>query len=125
MDIIKQIGIFFGICLLSDLLAGALPVAVPASMIGMVLLFLLLYFQILKPDHIEKKSDFLLGNMAFFFIPAGVGIVENLRFIQGSVLPLLLICLITTVLTFGAAALTVRWAMRLQEKYRRRRDPKE
>lgn len=125
MDIMIQIGIFFGICLLSDLVAGSLPVAVPASMIGMVLLFLLLYFRILRPDHIEKKSDFLLGNMAFFFIPAGVGIVENFHFIRGSVLPLLLICLVTTVLTFGAAAFTVRWAMKLQEKYRRRRDPKE
>lgn len=42
----------------------------------MILLFILLCVHILKVDHIREKSDFLLENMAFFFIPAGVSIIN-------------------------------------------------
>lgn len=72
MKIIKQVGIIFSICCISVLIEQYLPFAFPASVIGMILLFLLLLTGLLKIDHIREKSDFLLANMAFFFIPAGV-----------------------------------------------------
>ncbi len=118
MEIIIQIGIVFGVCLVGQLISACLPVTVPASVIGMILLLLLLCFQILKPHHIEKKSNFLLKNMAFFFIPAGVGIMNNYSYVKDSILPLLLVCLITTVLTFGVTARTVITVIRIQEKKR-------
>lgn len=119
MEIIIQIGIVFGICLVGQLIASVLPVAVPGSVIGLLLLFLLLYLKVLKPHHIERKSDFLLKNMAFFFIPAGVGILNSYKSLQGEILPLLMVIAITTVLTFAAAAWTVQAVMRLQEKRRK------
>lgn len=116
MEIIIQIGIVLGICLVGQTIASVLPVAVPGSVIGLFLLFLLLCLGVLKPHHIEKKSDFLLKNMAFFFIPAGVGILNNYGVLRGKILPLLLVIVITTVLTFAASAWTVQAVMRLQER---------
>lgn len=116
MSIIVQIGIFFLICLAGDLLSALLPIPIPGSIIAMLLLFLCLLFKLIKPEHIEKKSDFLLGNMAFFFIPAGVGILEQFPLLLQNLLPLAVICVVSTVLTFGAASGTVRLVLWLQNR---------
>ena len=75
MKIILQIGLVLGICLLGEALSLVLPIPFPGSVIAMIFLFLLLLSGRLRPEHIREKSDFLLQNMAFFFIPAGVGIL--------------------------------------------------
>ena len=72
MKIIKQIGIIFAVCWLSVLIEKILPFAFPASVIGMLLLFVCLFTGVLKIEHIQEKSDFLLENMAFFFVPAAI-----------------------------------------------------
>ena len=76
MKIIKQIGIVFCVCWVSLAIEKLLPVAFPASVIGMILLLVCLLTGILKMEHIQEKADFLLENMAFFFIPAGVSIIN-------------------------------------------------
>lgn len=116
MKIIKQIGIIFTICWLSTVVEKLIPFPLPASVIGMILLFLLLLTGLLKIEHIREKSDFLLANMAFFFIPAGVNVINYLDILQANWLPLLIICIITTILTFAATAYSVRFTMYLLSK---------
>lgn len=70
---------------------------------------------VLKVEHIREKGDFLLKNMAFFFIPSGVALLEQVDFLKGKIMILLLICLITMVLTFAATAFTVRLVSRWQK----------
>ena len=108
MKIIYQIGIIFSLCWVSQIVEALLPIDFPASVIGMILLFALLVFRVLKVEHIREKSDFLLANMAFFFVPAGVSI--------SSVVQLLLICLFTTVLTFAATAGSIRLTLKLMNR---------
>ena len=120
MKLILQIGVVFLICLLGEGIAGVLPIPFPSSVISMLLLFLLLLLRILRPEHIRQKTDFLLKNMAFFFIPAGVGILKQFSYIQGSLLPLLVICAASTILTFAATAFTVKGVSALQRRLRKR-----
>ena len=117
MKMILQIGVVLGICLLGEGISLLLPIPFPGSVIAIVLLFLLLLSRVLRPDHIRQKSDFLLQNMAFFFIPAGVGIMEYAEALLPFLLPLLLICLITTILTFAASALTATLVIHIQQKH--------
>ena len=116
MKIIKQTGIIFFICWISVILEALLPFAFPASVIGMVLLLLFLLSGLLKVEHIREKSDFLLANMAFFFIPAGVNVMNYLDILRQNSLPLLAVCLLTTVITFAATAYSVRCTMSLLSK---------
>lgn len=116
MRILAQIGIVLGVCFAGEIIAQLLPFPFPASVIGMVLLFILLCAKVVKPYHIQGKADFLLKNMAFFFIPAGVGIMEHFNELKSSLLPFAAVCVITTVVTFFAAAMTVRGVMALQGK---------
>lgn len=116
MKIIIQIAIIFSICWISQIVEALLPIAFPASVIGMLLLLLLLMTWVLKVDHIREKSDFLLSNMAFFFIPAGVSIINYFDVLASSILPLLAVCVISTVLTFAVTAWTVRLTRRLMDR---------
>ena len=125
LNLMVQIGIVFGVCLVGEGLSLLLPFAFPGSVISMVLLFLLLLFRILKVEHIKQKAEFLLKNMAFFFIPAGVSILDQIPVIKDSILPLLLICFITTILTFFATAMTVRGVIALQNKFASKKGEKE
>ncbi len=73
MKVILQIGVVFGVCLIGEAAACFLPFPFPASVLSMILLFLLLCLKVLKIDHIRQKADFLLQNMAFFLYPGGSG----------------------------------------------------
>ncbi len=114
VKLLVQIGIVFGICLVGEGIAAVLPFTFPASVLSM-LLFVLLLCGVLKVEHIREKGDFLLKNMAFFFIPSGVALLEQVDFLKGKIMILLLICLITMVLTFAATTFTVRLVSRWQK----------
>lgn len=118
MEIFKQIGLVFSVCLAGEFIATVLPIAFPASVIAMILLLALLTTKIIRPDHIKEKSDFLLKNMAFFFIPSGVAIMASYDEIRGSLGALLFICVATTILTFGVTAWTVQAIIKWQNKTR-------
>ena len=122
MKLMLQIGLVFGICLLGQVIAAVLPIAFPGSVISMVLLFLLLVFKVVRVDHIRQKADFLLKNMAFFFIPAGVGIVAQFDAIKNSIPALLVVIVVTSVLTFGSTALVVQGTIALQDRWTNRRE---
>lgn len=113
MKIIKQIGIIFAVCWLSQLIEHFLPFSFPASVIGMILLLICLLTGVLKIEHIQEKADFLLGNMAFFFVPAGVSIINYFDILKNNVIQLLVICVVSTVVTFAATAYSVRLTLYL------------
>ncbi|HJC90040.1 CidA/LrgA family protein [Mediterraneibacter glycyrrhizinilyticus] len=116
MKIIKQIGIIFSVCWISMVIEKIFPGVFPASIIGMILLFLCLAAGILKIEHVQEKSDFLLENMAFFFIPAGVSIINYMDILKNAVVQLIIICTVSTVVTFAVTAYTVRFTMYLIRK---------
>lgn len=116
MKIIRQIGIIFTVCWLSILVEKALPFSFPASVIGMLLLFICLLTGILKIEHIQEKADFLLENMAFFFVPAGVSIIDYTDVLKDAWIQIVVICTISTVATFLVTAWSVRLTVRWMER---------
>jgi len=116
MKIIKQLAIIGGICLSCDVVASFLPVAFPGSVIAMIVIFLLLGLKFLKESSIEEVGDFLLKNMAFFFIPSATAIIDKYEFLKGSIVLLVLISIISTLITFLATYYTVCAVTKLQQK---------
>lgn len=116
MKIIKQTGIIFTICWLSIIIERLLPFPFPATVIGLIVLFLCLLTGLLKIKHIQEKSDFLLSNMAFFFIPAGVGMMNYFDILKKNWLPLLIICVLSTFITFAATAYSIRFTLKLMKR---------
>lgn len=120
MKLLMQLALVFLICLLGEVVAAILPFPFPASVISMILVFLVLFSGILKVAHISTPAEFMLGNMAFFFIGPAVSIFDNLQYLEGKLAIILLICFVTTILTFIITAYTVSAAVRWEEKWRKR-----
>ena len=81
---------------------------VPEAVYGMLYLFLALQFKIIKTEHVKTTSDGILANLAFLFVPVGVGILGNYDVIKGKVLILILLIVIGTALTMGLTGVIVQ-----------------
>ena len=74
----------------------------------MIFLFILLKSKILKVEFFNDISDFMLKNLAFFFIPPGVMILKSLDIIKANIIPLTVIILISTVVVMALTSLIVQ-----------------
>lgn len=97
MRIIKQLLWIFFFSLLGEILSSLIAniVAIPGSVIGMVLLFLALHFNFLEMEQVDEVGTWLTDNMAIFFVPAGVGLMTNFDVLAQSWLQLLIIMGVT------------------------------
>ena len=116
MKLLTQIGIIFGICWISTCIERVLPFTLPASIIGMLLLLALLLARVIKTEHIREKSDYLLGNLPFFFIPASVSIINYADVLRENLLALVVVCAVSLIATFAATVGAVRLTCRLLER---------
>ncbi len=103
MKIMIKLSIIFLISIIGNLISNILPFSFSGSLISLILLSILLIFRVIKEDSIKDISDFLLNNMAFFFLPSAVAILEYFQIIKPILLEILIICFITTILTYLAA----------------------
>ena len=116
MKILLQIALVFGVYWLSQCIEAVMPFSFPASVISLILLLVLLLTGIVKVDHVREKSDFLLGNLGFFFVPVSVGIMNYVQLIWENAAAFLTVCVVSLVLTYGATVGAVRLTQKLLEK---------
>lgn len=98
MKIIKQLFWIFLFSLIGELVSKTIAsvVAIPGSVIGMVLLFIALHFKWLKMEKVDEVGTWLTDNMAIFFVPAGVGLMTNFDVLAEVWYQLLIIMVVTT-----------------------------
>ena len=108
MKLFREAIIIFGIYLLGVLITDITGVPIPGNVIGMVILFLLLYLKVIKVEQISTISNFFLEHLAFFFIPAGVGLISSFSVIKKILLQLLIVCFVTTAITMICTGLVVQ-----------------
>lgn len=113
MSVMTQICVLFAICLAGEAVSAVLPIPMPASVLSMVILLILLGLRLLKPKQLQAESDFLLNNMALFFVPANVGILRYKDAVLSNFWPIFLISLLTTPLVFFVTGHVVQLTMKL------------
>jgi holin-like protein len=77
---------------------------VPGNIIGMILLFLSLYFKVVSPGNIKDVANAFTRNMAVFFIPAGAGLLGSYGIISKFWMSILIVCSVSTVLVIAVVA---------------------
>lgn len=117
-EALLQLALLWALCLLGQSLSAFLPL--PGTILAMALLLILLWSGVLPRHAVGRTGDFFQRNMAFFFIPSGVAIMDKYDLVRGRIPQLLLIMAVTLVLTYGATALTIRFVLRWQQERRRR-----
>ena len=120
MKILWQLCFLFALCFVGEIASSLLPFPFPARVISLLVLLFLLCIRAVKPEQIRETSDVLLKNMAFFFLPAGVQVMEQFAVIQSQIPILLFIIAVTLVLTFLASSLIVTAVIRWMEKRERK-----
>lgn len=110
---ITQCAVLFAFLAVGELIVWATGVPVPSSIIGMLLLAAALRLKVVKLRHVEGVADFLVRNLGFFFVPAGVGVMRCMGIIRDQWLP---IVGATVVSTFVIIAVT-GWVHQLVRRY--------
>ena len=112
MKFIFQFLIIMVFAFVGELLHHFIPLPIPASIYGILLLFLALEFKILKVKDIKETSSFLIAIMLIMFLPPAVGIVESWGLIKGSWLPYVLVIGISTVVVMAVSGLVTQMIVR-------------
>ena len=107
MDYLLRFFIIAVISLAGELLNYLLPLPVPGSIYGFVILFVLLVTKVIKVDYIKPVSDFLVNIMPVTFIGPGVALITMLGDLQEMLLPILLAVTVSTAVVMGAVAIAV------------------
>ena len=101
-------GLFY--ILLFWLIGNALSILtggyVSGNIIGMILLFAALCMRWVKAETVRPAAKFLLGAMALFFVPYGVGLMDSYRVILENLWAILVSGVISTVLVIFVAGKT-------------------
>ncbi|MBC9874073.1 antiholin-like murein hydrolase modulator LrgA [Macrococcoides bohemicum] len=70
------------ILLISKIIESFIPIPMPASVIGLVLLFICLSTGIVKLGQVERVGTALTDNIGLLFVPAGISVVKSLGLIS-------------------------------------------
>lgn len=108
----KGVLVILACWLVGNLLSMAIDGYISGNIIGMLLLFALLCAGVVKGETVRPAAKFLLGTMALFFIPFGVGLIESYEVIMDNIVA---IAVATVVSTF-AVIVAVGWAFQLLNK---------
>lgn len=82
----------------------------------MLILFFGLLAGVVRLEMIDRISDFLLDNLAFFFLPAGVSLITCFAVLEGKWTAVLGVSIISTVIILGVTGLTVEFVKKLSGK---------
>lgn len=93
---ILQCAVLFAFLAMGELIVWLTGVPVPSSIIGMLLLAVSLRTGVVKEQWVDKMADFLVKNLGFFFVPAGVGVMRCLGLIRDQWLPIVTATVVST-----------------------------
>ena len=101
MKYLSQFLIILGFTFLGEALQRLLPFGIPASVYGLALLFLALYFGLVKLPQVKQTANYLSSLLPLLFVSPTARIVEQWDLIRPQIFPIFLVLAASTFLTFG------------------------
>ena len=116
MKHVFQFALILGVSFLGEVLNQVIPLPVPASIYGLVLMFVLLATHIIPLDAVKGTGKFLIEIMPVMFIPPSVSFIANLDVVKSMLTPLLLAGVATTFIVLAASGLVTQAVIRKTRK---------
>lgn len=113
MKFLRQFMIILLLSFLGEVLKMFIPLPIPASVYGLVLMLLCLVTGILKTSQVKEAAFFLIEIMPVMFIPAAAGLIDSWKVLQPLLLPILVI---TVVITMFVMVVTGKIAQMIAQK---------
>lgn len=117
MKLLRQFLIILLLSLVGEGLHALLPLPVPASVYGLVLMLLCLCTGLLRLDQVDRAADFLIEIMPVMFVPAAVGLTESWGQLRPVLVPVLVIMVLTTVLVMVVTGHVTQLIIKWREKH--------
>ena len=102
--------------LAGELLQRLIPLPVPASVYGLILLFAALCTGVVKLEQVKDAAGFLISILPILFVPTAVGILGNWSVIKDDVISIFLLALLSTAATFAIAGRITQSLRKKEEK---------
>lgn len=116
MKYIKQFTIILTISLIGEMLNRIIPLPIPASIYGMVIMFTALVTGIIRLSAVKETGKFLIYIMPLMFIPPTVGLMESWGVMKEFLLAIIVISLLSTIVVFAIAGHATQLIIRRKEK---------
>jgi len=122
MKYIWQLTIILGVSFLGEALNVLLPLPVPASIYGLIIMFILLCTKALKVESVKETSDFFLMAMPILFIVSGVGIIDYWEIIKPILFPSFIVMFVVTIIIMVATGHITQGIISASGKRRNKND---
>jgi len=112
MKHLLRLTIILGISLVGELLNALIPLPVPASIYGLVLMLLGLCTRIIPLEAVQTPGRFLIEIMPVMFIPAAVGLIDSWPLLKPVLVPVAVITVVSTFVVMGVTGIVTQAVMR-------------
>ena len=112
MKYLKQFGIILTISFVGELCNYLIPLPIPASIYGLVILFVGLSTKWIPLDSVKETGKFLIEIMPIMFIPAAVGLIDAWGILKPVCIPVIAITLLTTIIVMGVTGRITQFVIR-------------
>ena len=122
---LREFIIIFIINYIGTIISKTLALPIPGTIIGLLLLFALLYYKIIKLNMIENVANFLLANMTIFFMPPTVKIMDSYQLLQGNFIKFVVLIIVSTVITMGVTGKVVQFMIEHLERKEKKKNERD
>lgn len=112
MKILKEFFIIIICLFIGTFLTLKIDFPVPATVYGMVVMFIMLNIGLVKVDTVDTASNFLRENLSFFLIPPSVAIINVFDLIKDDIAKIIIIIAISTILTLSVTSSVIKFVQR-------------
>ena len=116
MKYLKQFAVILTMTFLGEVLHLLLPLPVPASIFGMVIMLISLMKGIIKLEQVRETGTFLIEIMPIMFIPAGVGLLDSWSSLRPILIPVLVITVVSTIFVMGISGKVTQFVIRKERR---------
>ncbi|MBE5784290.1 MAG: CidA/LrgA family protein [Clostridiales bacterium] len=100
MKYLSQLLIIFAFTFLGEALSALLPLPIPASIYGLLLLFLALKTKLLRVEQVETAGNMLISLLPLLFVAPMVDLMDCWDVMKNALLPSLAVIVVSTVFIF-------------------------
>ncbi len=117
MKYLFQFAIIGVITAIGELLNLLLPLPIPASIYGLVILFAALCLKIIRLDQVEHAADFFLAIMPVLFVPSTVNLMNYWGVLKDNIIGLVITCILSTMAVMGMTGTIAQFIMRRKKEH--------
>ena len=116
MKLLRQFLVIMAVSFIGEILHAVLPLPIPASIYGLVLMFLCLMLGVIKLSDVHDTACFLIEIMPIMFIPPAVGLMASWDVIQANLVAYLIIAAVTTIVVMAVSGLVTQEVLKKGKK---------